>query len=259
MGMFINPFKPSSGVWLPSSMSATPNKMGYFRSSRYPLRRALIIALRAMAVSTPSATSVVEAKISSIVSPLPSRYPNFRLRESGPKQVPNVSPTPDKPAMVLGRAPRDRPSLLISAHPLVTRPDMALVPSSSPSHIPAARAITFFTAPPTSTPITSWLVYTLKFSLENKSAQSLVRSTSSDAMTTAVATPSQISLANDGPDRKAYDRSSPSVSRRMSAMKPRLVVSMPLDALRTGTPLGMYSFTSSRKLRLYWTGTLWTT
>mmetsp|Transcript_9270 Transcript_9270/g.27950 ORF Transcript_9270/g.27950 Transcript_9270/m.27950 type:complete len:225 (-) Transcript_9270:922-1596(-) len=203
-GMFINPFSPPRGVILPSRMSATPNRMGYLRSRRYsPLHFSRIILTRALDVSTPSATSVVEARISSTFSPFPRRYPNFRFRERGPKQVPNVSPTPDNPASVLGLAPRTRPSLRISAHPLVTSPLMALVPNPSPSHIPAASAITFFTAPPISTPITSLLVNTRKFSVENRSARSSARRASSDAMTTAVATPWQISCAKDGPDRKA--------------------------------------------------------
>mmetsp|Transcript_7821 Transcript_7821/g.11174 ORF Transcript_7821/g.11174 Transcript_7821/m.11174 type:complete len:200 (-) Transcript_7821:484-1083(-) len=199
----MSPFKPSSGVYLPSSMSATPKSMGYLRSSLYPLHLALIILTNALDVSTPSATSVVDCSISSIVSPCPSLYPNLRLRESGPKHVPKVSPTPLKPAIVLGLAPKLIPNRLISAQPLVTNPESALVPRPNPSHIPAANAMTFLTAPPISTPMTSLVVNTRKLSDDMRSARSSASSRSSEAMTTAVATPSHISLAKDGPERKA--------------------------------------------------------
>mmetsp|Transcript_12361 Transcript_12361/g.24731 ORF Transcript_12361/g.24731 Transcript_12361/m.24731 type:complete len:205 (-) Transcript_12361:610-1224(-) len=204
-----------------------------------------------MDVSTPSATSVIDARISSGVSPLPRRYPNCRFRERGPKQVPKVSPTPDKPEIVLGRAPKYMPSLLISPHPLVTKPLIALVPNPSPSHIPAAIAITFFTAPPTSTPITSRDVNTAKSSPAINSAKSSASIKSSDAITTAVATPSQISRAKDGPLKKAYDRSSPKHSFSISAMNPRLDVSIPFDADRMGTFAGISSLTVARYSRVY--------
>ncbi len=50
-----------------------------------------------------------------------------------------------------------------SSPPLVTRADIAFVPKPRPSHIPAASAMTFFTAPPTST----------AFYQENKSTASV--------------------------------------------------------------------------------------
>jgi hypothetical protein len=43
--------------------------------------------------------------MSSMVSPLPMRMPKFLLRDSGPKQVPKVSPTPDSPLSVVGLPP----------------------------------------------------------------------------------------------------------------------------------------------------------
>ena len=152
--------------------------------------------------------------------------------------VEETNNVPDSPAMVLGLAPKMSPSRLISPHPLVTSPLMALVPSPSPSHMPAARAITFLTAPPTSTPVTSMVVKTRKLSSDKSAARSRDNNRSLDATTTAVATPSQISRANEGPDKKAKGRSSPKTSAKMSAMKPRLDVSMPLEALRTGAPVG---------------------
>ena len=51
---------------------------------------------------------------------------------------------------------------MISANPLVTNADLALSPASIPSAIPAPRAMMFFKAPPSSTPMTSSLVYTRK-------------------------------------------------------------------------------------------------
>mmetsp|Transcript_36970 Transcript_36970/g.52226 ORF Transcript_36970/g.52226 Transcript_36970/m.52226 type:complete len:238 (-) Transcript_36970:798-1511(-) len=237
--MFIKPSNPCSGVCFPSSILATPKRIGNFKSSRYPLHFALMRLTRAIDVSTPSATSVVDALICSIVSPCPSRKPNFRFRDSGPKHVPKVSPTPDNPASVLGFAPKVSPSRLISPQPLVTKPLIAFVPSPRPSHIPAASAMTFLTAPPISTPMTSLLVKTRKLSSESSSARSLANNSSSEATTTAVATPSQISLAKDGPDKKAYGRSAPRVSLKMSAINPKLDVSIPLDALRMGVPGGI--------------------
>ena len=44
-----------------------------FKSNLYPLHLCFIIFTSAMDVSTPSATSVMEARISSGVSPLPRR------------------------------------------------------------------------------------------------------------------------------------------------------------------------------------------
>mmetsp|Transcript_1674 Transcript_1674/g.3505 ORF Transcript_1674/g.3505 Transcript_1674/m.3505 type:complete len:259 (+) Transcript_1674:198-974(+) len=254
--MFMSPSKPSSGVLLPSKILAIPNKMGYFRSSRYPLHSFSINRTTARAVSTPSATSLVDSNISSMVSPCPSRYPNFRFLDSGPKQVPKVSPTPDNPAIVLDSAPNVKPNRLISLHPRVTNPLIALVPSPSPSHMPAPRAMTFFTAPPISTPITSVLVKHLKRPSLMRAARSRARSTSSEAMTTTVApTPSTISRAKEGPLKNARGRCSPKTSLMTSAMNPMLDVSIPLLTLRIGVWDGMYSSTLSRNLREYWQGT----
>mmetsp|Transcript_46 Transcript_46/g.70 ORF Transcript_46/g.70 Transcript_46/m.70 type:complete len:241 (+) Transcript_46:306-1028(+) len=210
-----------------------------------------------MEVSTPSATSVVEDKIWDIVSPSPNRYPKRRFLDKGPKHVPKVSPTPDNPAIVLGLASKTLPNRLISAQPLVTNPLMALVPSPNPSHIPAAKAITFLTAPPISTPITSFDVNTRKLSSDIKLARSSANKRSDEAMTTAVATPSQISRAKLGPLKNAYPRSSPKTSLKISAMKPKLVVSIPLLALKIGVPGGINSFTLSKNARLNCTGTAW--
>ena len=72
-----------------------------------------------------------------------------------PKQVPKVSPTPERPKTVEDSPPVLVTSRRISPHPRVTSAAIAFVPSPRPSLIPAAIAMTFFTAPPISTPITS--------------------------------------------------------------------------------------------------------
>mmetsp|Transcript_24924 Transcript_24924/g.58478 ORF Transcript_24924/g.58478 Transcript_24924/m.58478 type:complete len:235 (+) Transcript_24924:149-853(+) len=233
--MFMSPSRPSNGVLFPSKILAMPNKIGNFKSSRYPLHSFSINRTTANAVSTPSATSLVDSNISSMVSPCPSRYPNCRFLDKGPKQVPKVSPTPDSPAIVLDFAPNVKPNRLISLHPRVTSPLIALVPSPRPSHIPAPRAITFFTAPPISTPMTSVLVKHLKRQSLSRAARSRARSKSSEAITTAVApTPSTISRAKEGPLRKAKGRCSPNTSFITFAMKPMLEVSIPLLTLKIG-------------------------
>eukprot|EP00975_Prorocentrum_lima_P047503 9931124-Prorocentrum_lima.AAC.1 len=56
-------------------------------------------------------------KASSSFSPLPRRTPRPRLRDKGPKHVPNVSPTPLSPMRVLGCAPNAIATLRISQQP----------------------------------------------------------------------------------------------------------------------------------------------
>jgi hypothetical protein len=62
---------------------------------------------------------------------------------------------PASPAKVRARAPNATPRRVISARPRVSSAARALAPRSSPSLMPAAIAITFLSAPPSSTPITS--------------------------------------------------------------------------------------------------------
>jgi len=66
------------------------------------------------------------------------------------------SPTPESPKKVFGLAPSFTPNRTISYSPRVIKPDFVLSPNLSPSQTPAAIAITFFTAPPISTPTTSF-------------------------------------------------------------------------------------------------------
>ena len=62
---------------------------------------------------------------------------------------------PASPAKVIGLAPMARPSRVISARPRVISAARGLLPSPSPSRIPAAMATTFFSAPHSSTPTRS--------------------------------------------------------------------------------------------------------
>mmetsp|Transcript_87569 Transcript_87569/g.175186 ORF Transcript_87569/g.175186 Transcript_87569/m.175186 type:complete len:200 (+) Transcript_87569:345-944(+) len=196
-------FRPSSGVILPFSISQTPKMIGNLRSLRYDLFILRRIFSSENAVSTPSATSVEDRMMSFSFSPLPMRIPKFRFRERGPKHVPNVSPTPDRPDSVDARPPSEIEILLISTQPRVTRAAIAFVPRPSPSLIPAARAMTFLTAPPTSRPMTSRLVKTRNERLLINSDKSLARVILFEAITTAVAFPSIISRAKEGPERNA--------------------------------------------------------
>ena len=59
-----------------------------------------------------------------------------------------------------GRAPRASPRRVISAKPRVMSAARAFIPKPNPSAMPVAIASIFFTAPPTSTPITSSVEYT---------------------------------------------------------------------------------------------------
>jgi hypothetical protein len=106
-----------------------------------------------------------QAKLRSLIyastfSPRPRRSPSFRLRLNGEKQVTTRSPSPLNPAKVSACAPHAIPSRLISASARVTNAALLLSPSPTPSPTPAAIAITFFNAPPNSTPTKSVEVYT---------------------------------------------------------------------------------------------------
>ena len=76
-------------------------------------------------------------------------------------------------------------------------------PSPIPAATPAQNAIIFFNAPPSSTPLTSFEVYTLKFSFMNISLNSFAIFSSSAAITIAVGTALETSSAWLGPDRTA--------------------------------------------------------
>src|SRR6266566_4185890 len=90
--------------------------------------------------------------------PRPLAPPNPRLRLWREKQVTIKSPRPLKPVKVSGNAPQATPRRRISAIARVTSAALELSPKPSPSPMPAAMAMTFFNAPPSSTPGTSALV-----------------------------------------------------------------------------------------------------
>lgn len=90
--------------------------------------------------------------------PRPMASPARRLRELSPVQDSTRSPMPESPANVRGLAPIARPSRAISTRPRVISAARALSPIPSPSEMPAPRAMTFFSAPASSTPTRSGLV-----------------------------------------------------------------------------------------------------
>mmetsp|Transcript_16106 Transcript_16106/g.65061 ORF Transcript_16106/g.65061 Transcript_16106/m.65061 type:complete len:238 (+) Transcript_16106:712-1425(+) len=125
--------------------------------------------------------------------------------------------------------------------------------------MPAASAMTFLTAPPTSSPTTSCDVKTRNDGDDKIAENSYANRRSSEATTTAVARPSAISRANDGPDRNAYPRSRPRIDGRISHMSSSDFFSIPFDVHSTGALAGT-NLAILRRYRLeYCTGTACTT
>src|SRR5262249_2063464 len=91
--------------------------------------------------------------------PRPGFPPWGRLRAMGELQVAPGPPMPASPANVCWSAPSAAPSLAISASPRVISMAVVLTPRPMPMAMPTAIAITFLTAPPSSHPTTSGLVY----------------------------------------------------------------------------------------------------
>src|SRR5258706_798721 len=177
--------------------SATSRAMG----SSTPCRSASVTAERA--VFTPSATDARPASASSRRFPSPSSTPSWWLRDRGPVAVRIRSPIPASPAKVAGSAPSATPNRVISASPRVIRAARVLWPIPSPSRMPAARAMTFLSAPASSTPSTSVAEYTRKNAVENTCCTRCATACSRAAATTAVGWRAYTSRANDGPERKA--------------------------------------------------------
>ena len=121
----------------------------------------------ASAVNMPSTTIPTFFTASSGAIPSPIIMPHRLFLECMLVQVTIKSPMPVSPAKVLTSAPILTPRRFISAMPLVIIAALALSPNPSPSDMPAPRAIMFFKAPPSSTPVTSVPVYTLRKSVEN--------------------------------------------------------------------------------------------
>src|SRR5439155_7436593 len=141
--------------------SATSRAIG----SSTPCRSASVTADRA--VFTPSTTAARPANASSRLLPSPSSTPSWWLRDSGPVAVRMRSPIPASPANVAGSAPSATPRRVISASPRVIRAARVLWPIPRPSRMPAARAMTFLSAPASSTPSMSVAEYTRKNPVEN--------------------------------------------------------------------------------------------
>ena len=207
-------------------------------------------ATAAAVVSTPSATLVIEARISSSVRPLESCTPNWWLRLSGLAHVAMRSPMPASPDRVSGLAPAATLRRAISARPRVMNPALALSPRLSPSHTPAPSAMMFLSDPPNSTPTTSSLVYTrnrgeLTMSWAARAAPGL-----REAITVDAGRSSTISLARFGPDSTHTPERSPSgsSSSRISLMRLPVSSSRPLVALTMMAPSEM----SRQTPRTFW-------
>src|SRR2546426_300532 len=132
-----------------NSTLATSRAIGSSTPWRSPKATAVRVVL------TPSTTAGLPASACSSVLPCPSATPSVRLRERAPVAVRIRSPIPARPANVIGCAPSVTPRRVISARPRVIRAARVLKPSPSPSRMPAASAITFLSAPASSTPTTS--------------------------------------------------------------------------------------------------------
>ena len=103
---------------------------------------------------TPSATlPPSESRISGSLRPWPS-CSTVRLRLSGPVQS-TRSPMPERPARVSRRAPEATARRVISALAAGDERGGGVVAETYAYCDPAAMAMTFLSAPPSSTPITS--------------------------------------------------------------------------------------------------------
>ncbi len=107
---------------------------------------------------TPSAVPPVALMASSSVRPCPMCTPRVWFRDNGETQVATRSPMPARPENVSASAPSAIPSRVISTRPRVITVATVLWPYPLPWAIPTATAMTFFTAPDSSTPTTSVLV-----------------------------------------------------------------------------------------------------
>ena len=90
-----------------------------------------------------------------------------QLRDWSEVQVSTRSPNPERPISVSDRAPSRTAKRTISAKPRVISAARALSPRPAPITIPAAIAITFFRAPPSSAPVTSVVRYKRKSGVES--------------------------------------------------------------------------------------------
>ena len=155
---------------------------------------------------------------------------------------------PAKPIMVLGCAPMAMARRVISARPRVTKAARALRPYSRPSERPVAIAMTFLTAPPTATPMTSVLPYrriTLVFSW---AVVSSTQSLFSEANTTAQGSWAASSWAKLGPERTPIFLLLGRTSFSTWKVRRPVSCSKPLQAARTGISAALCCLSSSALL-----------
>src|SRR5256885_154906 len=216
-------------LWLKRT-SATSRAIG----NSTPCRSASVTAERA--VFTPSTTAARPASASSRRFPSPSSTPSWWLRDRGPVAVRMRSPIPASPANVDGSAPSATPNRVISASPRVISAARVLWPIPSPSRMPAARAMTFLSAPASSTPSMSVAEYTRKNPVENTCWTRWATVCSRAAATTAVGWRAYTSRANEGPDNTAIGVSLGRTSANTHEGVERRSGSRPLDTLTTNAP-----------------------
>ena len=210
-------------------------------------------------VRTPSATIFISPRTVSRGRPLPSSRPTLRLRLSPPVQVNTRSPRPLKPARVSRRPPSAHAKRVISARPLVIKPARALFPRPSDSTTPAAIAMTFLSAPPSSTPMTSLLAYSRKYLDRNSSCTSFSRDGSLDATSTAVGNSRATSAAKLGPESTATGFAPPISSSITCDIRLILPGSRPFVALTIGTSPGRKALACWITVRVPCDGTAATT
>ncbi len=169
--------------------------------------------------------------------PRPRLVPKVWLRDSGEEQVATRSPIPASPAKVYGSAPSATPSRVISASPRVISVALVLSPSPMPSAMPTARPITFLTAPPSSQPTTSVLVYGRKYGVWQAVWSRLATTSSVQATTLAAGCRLAISRARLGPLTTAT-RSGPTLATSAMTSLIRFAVpsSMPFIRLTRTVP-----------------------
>jgi hypothetical protein len=142
---------------------------------------------------------------------------------------------------------------VISASPRVSSAPFVLSPYPSPSHSPAAIAITFLSAAPYSQPATSSFVYTRSRGFENSCWTASARPAFRDAATTEVGMSRLTSSAWLGPTNTTGS-GSPSASVSTSPGRFSEPSSSPFVA-HTGMPLPPADRTRPATSRSAWDGT----
>mmetsp|Transcript_8691 Transcript_8691/g.29859 ORF Transcript_8691/g.29859 Transcript_8691/m.29859 type:complete len:388 (+) Transcript_8691:110-1273(+) len=203
-------------------------------------------------VATPSATpcrlSALSLRIWSRGLPLPSSIPTLLFLDRPPRHVSMRSPMPARPFIVCSWPPMATARRLISRQPLVTSSATVFTPRPMPSATPARMAITFFSAPPTWTPMTSSLGYTRMVGPENRCASLRLIMMSLLASTAPLGVFVMMSWAKVGPDRKATGCPGlPSALGMISCIISRVSVCRPLLVDTMGTSGSIFSRIPSRK------------